>query len=90
MSSSTPSSKLGRRGLRNATIVAAAMAALLFFLYFRMDKSQRDNMADEIFGGLAGAAILYVVSVGVAYATWKYREALETEKEERLVERLDA
>lgn len=90
MSSSTPSSKLGRRGLRNATIVAAAMAALLFFLYFRMDKSQRDNMADEIFGGLAGAAILYVVSVGVAYATWKYREALEAEKEERLVERLDA
>src|SRR5688572_7187737 len=90
MRSSTPPSKLGRRGLRNAAIVAVAMAVLMFVLYFRMEKSQRDNMADEIFGGLAGAVILYVVSVGVGYATWQYREALEAEKEERLVERLDA
>jgi hypothetical protein len=70
--------------------MSVVMVALMFFLYFRMDQPQRANMADEIFGGLAGAAILYVVSVGVAYATWKYREALEAEKEERLVERLDA
>lgn len=88
--SSTPPSNLGRRGLRNAAIVSVVMVALMFFLYFRMEKSQRANMEDEIFGGLAGAAILYVVSVGVTYATWKYREALEAEKEERLVERLDA
>ena len=88
--SSTPPSNLGRRGLRNAAIMSVVMVGLMFFLYFRMEKSQRDNMADEIFGGLAGAAILYVVSVGVGYATWKYREALEAEKEERLVERLDA
>ncbi|MCW1913097.1 hypothetical protein OJ996_05910 [Luteolibacter sp. GHJ8] len=90
MSSSPPPSNLGRRGLRNAAIMSVAMLLLMFFLYFRMEKSQRDEMADEIFGGLAGAAILYVVSVGVGYATWKYREALEAEKEERLVEKLDA
>lgn len=90
MSSSPPPSNLGRRGLRNAAIMSVVMVALMFFLYFRMEKPQREDMADEIFGGLAGAAILYVVSVGVAYATWKYREALEAEKEERLVERLDA
>src|SRR5262245_8096128 len=90
MNRSTPPSNLGRRGLRNAAIMSVVMVALMFVLYFRMDKSQRADMADEIFGGRAGAAILYVVSVGVAYATLKYRAALEAEKEERLVERLDA
>jgi len=90
MRSPSPPSKLGRRGLRNAAVMSVAMVVLMLFLYFRMEKSQRDDMADEIFGGLAGAAILYVVSVAVGYATWHYREALEAEKEERLVERLDA
>lgn len=90
MKSSPPPPNLGRRGLRNAAIVAAAMAVLMVVLYFRMERSQRDNMADEIYGGLAGAAILYVVSVGVAYATLPYREALEVEKAERLAEKLGA
>lgn len=90
MSSSTPPSKIGRIGLRNAAIVSVVMVGLLLAIYFRMEGSKRDSVAVEIFGGLAGAAILYVVSVFVGYVTWRYREAIEAERAERLVERLDA
>lgn len=86
----TPPSKIGRIGLRNAAIVSVVMVGLMLAIYFRMEGSKRDSVAVEIFGGLAGAAILYVVSVVVGYVTWRYREAIEAERAERLAERLDA